>query len=353
MATKKVKDMNPDFLKRYAANSAASCDREINNFLRLEAEIKALESEVARLRTPKDATEAQRAELVERRRVLNADKSALIRQSNNSREKAIALEKSADGYADLYKYMTGETFDVERKTDRIVAYKPLTKKRSLEILLMLWPDTDAGKVKFKVAPLPEEGEEVAVKAAKVKKAEPKKVETRKMAVKKELAKRAAEKEAVAAVKPVKKEKKECKGHGAVVGAVFLHIFSSVLVLIIALITALCVILFTSFLSEYVNKDSVELVNVKVERGADLQAIGRDVVRSYYENDSVRRWSLLGGLKQNIKELNIKVQWPEEGIAEYEIVEVTEPEEIPVVTVPEPEPEPEPIAVPQAPTVELL
>jgi len=138
------KRISPRFVMRVAKISAKSCDDFINAEPGLDKKIAAVDAEIKKAKTPKDATEEVRAEFNEKRKALRADKKKLELEKSTSRSKAEALEHASDGYCDIFKLLTGKVLQV-RKTERLNEYRPLTEEQELEVLNSLWADKSARK----------------------------------------------------------------------------------------------------------------------------------------------------------------------------------------------------------------
>ena len=136
------KRISPRFVMRVAKISAKSCDDFINAEPGLDKKIAAVDAEIKKAKTPKDATEEVRAEFNEKRKALRADKKKLELEKSTSRSKAEALEHASDGYCDIFKLLTGKVLQV-RKTERLNEYHPLTEEQELEVLNSLWADKSA------------------------------------------------------------------------------------------------------------------------------------------------------------------------------------------------------------------
>ena len=136
------KRISPRFVMRVAKISAKSCDDFINAEPGLDKKIAAVDAEIKKAKTPKDATEEVRAEFNEKRKAIRADKKKLELEKSTSRSKAEALEHASDGYCDIFKLLTGKVLQV-RKTERLNEYHPLTEEQELEVLNSLWADKSA------------------------------------------------------------------------------------------------------------------------------------------------------------------------------------------------------------------
>ena len=136
------KRISPRFVLRVGKTSAKSCDEYINAEAGLDKKIAAVEAEIKKAKTPKDADEATRAQFNEKRKALRAEKKALELEKSTNASKAEALERAADGYCDIFKLLTGKVLQV-RKTERINEYHPLTEEQELEVLNSLWADKSA------------------------------------------------------------------------------------------------------------------------------------------------------------------------------------------------------------------
>lgn len=144
------KRISPRFVLRVGKTSAKSCDEYINAEAGLDKKIAAVEAEIKKAKTPKDADEATRAQFNEKRKALRADKKALELEKSTNASKAEALERAADGYCDIFELLTGKVLQV-RKTERINEYHPLTEEQELEVLNSLWADKSARKAPKKKA----------------------------------------------------------------------------------------------------------------------------------------------------------------------------------------------------------
>lgn len=131
------KRISPNFVKRVGTVSAKSCDEFILEDEKLAKEIEDLENSIAKLKTPKNATPEERAALNAQRKELRVQKSSLVTKRENNKEKAIALEKAADGYCDIYELLTGNELSL-RKTARINEYEKLTEQEENIVLSSLW-----------------------------------------------------------------------------------------------------------------------------------------------------------------------------------------------------------------------
>ena len=144
------KRISPRFVLRVGKTSAKSCDEYINAEAGLDKKIAAVEAEIKKTKTPKDADEATRAQFNEKRKALRAEKKALELEKSTNASKAEALERAADGYCDIFKLLTGKVLQV-RKTERINEYHPLTEEQELEVLNSLWADKSARRAPKKKA----------------------------------------------------------------------------------------------------------------------------------------------------------------------------------------------------------
>ena len=144
------KRISPRFVLRVGKTSAKSCDEYINAEAGLDKKIAAVEAEIKKAKTPKDADEATKAQFNEKRKALRAEKKALELEKSTNASKAEALERAADGYCDIFKLLTGKVLQV-RKTERINEYHPLTEEQELEVLNSLWADKSARKAPKKKA----------------------------------------------------------------------------------------------------------------------------------------------------------------------------------------------------------
>ena len=144
------KRISPRFVLRVGKTSAKSCDEYINAEAGLDKKIAAVEAEIKKTKTPKDADEATRAQFNEKRKALRAEKKALELEKSTNASKAEALERAADGYCDIFKLLTGKVLQV-RKTERINEYNPLTEEQELEVLNSLWADKSARRAPKKKA----------------------------------------------------------------------------------------------------------------------------------------------------------------------------------------------------------
>ncbi len=144
------KRISPRFVLRVGKTSAKSCDEYINAEAGLNKKIAAVEAEIKKAKTPKDADEATRAQFNEKRKALRAEKKALELEKSTNASKAEALERAADGYCDIFKLLTGKVLQV-RKTERINEYHPLTEEQELEVLNSLWADKSARRAPKKKA----------------------------------------------------------------------------------------------------------------------------------------------------------------------------------------------------------
>ena len=144
------KRISPRFVLRVGKTSAKSCDEYINAEAGLDKKIAAVEAEIKKAKTPKDADEATKAQFNEKRKALRAEKKALELEKSTNASKAEALERAADGYCDIFKLLTGKDLQV-RKTERINEYHPLTEEQELEVLNSLWADKSARKAPKKKA----------------------------------------------------------------------------------------------------------------------------------------------------------------------------------------------------------
>ena len=138
------KRISPKFVMRVGKTSAKSCDEYINAEAGLDEKIAAVEAEIKKAKTPKDATEEVKAEFNDKRKALRAEKKKLELEKSTNASKAIALERAADGYCDIFTLLTGKKLRV-RKTERINPYVPLTEEMELEVLNSLWANKSARK----------------------------------------------------------------------------------------------------------------------------------------------------------------------------------------------------------------
>ena len=138
------KRISPKFVKMVGKTSAKSCDEYINAEAALDEKIAAVEDEIKKAKTPKDADDAVKAEYNEKRKALRAEKKKLELERSTNASKAEALERAADGYCDIFTLLTGKILQV-RKTERINEYHPLSEEQELEVLNSLWADKSARK----------------------------------------------------------------------------------------------------------------------------------------------------------------------------------------------------------------
>lgn len=138
------KRISPKFVMRVGKTSAKSCDEYINAEAGLDEKIAAVEAEIKKAKTPKDATEEVKAEFNDKRKALRAEKKKLELEKSTNASKAIALERAADGYCDIFTLLTGKKLRV-RKTERLNPYVPLTEEMELEVLNSLWANKSARK----------------------------------------------------------------------------------------------------------------------------------------------------------------------------------------------------------------
>ena len=138
------KRISPKFVMRVGKSSAKSCDEYINAEAGLDEKIAAVEAEIKKAKTPKDATEEVKAEFNDKRKALRAEKKKLELEKSTNASKAIALERAADGYCDIFTLLTGKKLRV-RKTERLNPYVPLTEEMELEVLNSLWANKSARK----------------------------------------------------------------------------------------------------------------------------------------------------------------------------------------------------------------
>ena len=138
------KRISPKFVMRVGKTSAKSCDDYINAEAGLDEKIAAVEAEIKKAKTPKDATEEVKAEFNDKRKALRAEKKKLELEKSTNASKAIALERAADGYCDIFTLLTGKKLRV-RKTERLNPYVPLTEEMELEFLNSLWANKSARK----------------------------------------------------------------------------------------------------------------------------------------------------------------------------------------------------------------
>ena len=144
------KRISPKFVMRVGKTSAKSCDEYINAEGALDEKIAAVDAEIKKAKTPKDADEAVRAEFNEKRKALRAEKKKLETEKSTNAHKAEALERAADGYCDIFTLLTGKILQV-RKTERINPYTPLSEEQELEVLNSLWADKSARRAPKKKA----------------------------------------------------------------------------------------------------------------------------------------------------------------------------------------------------------
>lgn len=131
------KRISPNFVKRVGTISAKSCDELILEDSKLAQEIAHIDKSIAKAKTPKDASDETRSQLSAERKALRAKKAKLVAKRDINKEKAIALEKAADGYCDIYRLLTGNEISL-RKTERINEYASLSSEQEQEVLDSLW-----------------------------------------------------------------------------------------------------------------------------------------------------------------------------------------------------------------------
>ncbi|MCQ2412804.1 MAG: hypothetical protein MJ057_07605 [Sphaerochaetaceae bacterium] len=140
------KRISPAFVKRVGTTAGKGCDESIKAQKELQQKIDDVDAQIAKAKTPKNATEEQKAELNEKRKALRAEKKQLEKEKEIASQKAIALEHAADGYNAIYKLLTGNELSV-RKTERINPLMPLSEEQEQEVLNSLWANKGAHKNK--------------------------------------------------------------------------------------------------------------------------------------------------------------------------------------------------------------
>lgn len=140
------KRISPNFVKKVGTTAAKGCDECIMAQKELQAKIADLDAQIAKAKTPKNATDEQKAELNEKRKALRAEKKKLEKDNEIAIQKAISLEHAADDYIAIYKLLTGKELSI-RKTERINEFVPLTEEKELEVLNSLWANKGAHKNK--------------------------------------------------------------------------------------------------------------------------------------------------------------------------------------------------------------
>lgn len=140
------KRISPAFVKRVGTTAGKGCDESIKAQMELQQKIDDVDAQIAKAKTPKNATEEQKAELNEKRKALRAEKKQLEKEKEIASQKAIALEHAADGYNAIYKLLTGNELSV-RKTERINPLMPLSEEQEQEVLNSLWANKGAHKNK--------------------------------------------------------------------------------------------------------------------------------------------------------------------------------------------------------------
>lgn len=131
------KRISPNFVKRVGTISAKSCDELILEYSKLAQEIAHIDKSIAKVKTPKDASDETRSQLSAERKALRAKKAKLVAKRDINKEKAMALEKASDGYCDIYRLLTGNELSL-RKTERINEYASLSSEQEQEVLDSLW-----------------------------------------------------------------------------------------------------------------------------------------------------------------------------------------------------------------------
>ncbi|MGP1508729.1 MAG: hypothetical protein ACTTJW_07630 [Sphaerochaeta sp.] len=138
------KRISPNFVKMVCKTSSAGCDECLNEQAGFAEKIAEIDALIKAAKTPKDATDEQKAEFNAKRKALRARKKKFEADREILSQKAIALERAADGYSDIYMLLTGKELSM-RKTERINPYTPLTEELELEVLNSLWANKGSHK----------------------------------------------------------------------------------------------------------------------------------------------------------------------------------------------------------------
>lgn len=122
-------------IERYAKTSAKAYDKAYDEIEAYEKELEATESSIALIKTPRGASEAEKAQNAEKRKALRAQKNDISKRIVISKANAEALERSSDEYAHIVALLKGEAEVELKKKPRLNPKKvDLTKEEENELV---------------------------------------------------------------------------------------------------------------------------------------------------------------------------------------------------------------------------
>ncbi len=122
-------------IERYAKTSAKAYDKAYDEIEAYEKELEAIESSIALIKTPRGASEEEKAQNAEKRKALRAQKNDISKRIVISKANAEALERSSDEYAHIVALLKGEAEVELKKKPRLNPKKvDLTKEEENELV---------------------------------------------------------------------------------------------------------------------------------------------------------------------------------------------------------------------------
>ncbi len=122
-------------LQRYAKQTAKGADNAIVEHAELAAALDMKLDEIKRTKTPKDASDEQRADFNAKRAQLRKERDAIVRKKTIACENAVALERAADEYAAIVALLLDQPEVDYRKQPRLNEKNvSLTEEEKLELI---------------------------------------------------------------------------------------------------------------------------------------------------------------------------------------------------------------------------
>lgn len=122
-------------IERYAKTSAKAYDKAYDEIEAYEKELEETESSIALIKTPRGASEEEKAQNAEKRKALRAQKNDISKRIVISKANAEALERSSDEYAHIVALLKGEAEVELKKKPRLNPKKvDLTKEEENELV---------------------------------------------------------------------------------------------------------------------------------------------------------------------------------------------------------------------------
>ena len=122
-------------IERYAKTSAKAYDKAYDEIEAYEKALEEAESSIALIKTPRGASEEEKAQNAEKRKALRAQKNDISKRIVISKANAEALERSSDEYAHIVALLKGEAEVELKKKPRLNPKKvDLTKEEENELV---------------------------------------------------------------------------------------------------------------------------------------------------------------------------------------------------------------------------